>query len=100
MGVSTMASYRNSQLFEVIGLDPALCAEIFEDAGCVLGGKTLAGLLEDCLVRHRAAYEAETNPLQDTGLYRFRQHGERHASSPEIVRRLHRYIKSPTDENF
>ena len=41
MGVSTMASYRNSQLFEVIGLDPALCAEIFEDAGCVLGGKTL-----------------------------------------------------------
>ncbi len=28
MGVSTMASYRNSQLFEVIGLDPALCAEV------------------------------------------------------------------------
>ena len=100
MGVSTMASYRNSQLFEVIGLDPALCAEIFEDAGCVLGGKTLDGLFEDCTVRHRAAYEAEANPLQDTGLYRFRQHGERHASSPEIVRRLHRYIKSPTDENF
>jgi glutamate synthase domain-containing protein 2/glutamate synthase domain-containing protein 1/glutamate synthase domain-containing protein 3 len=100
MGVSTMASYRNSQLFEVIGLDPALCAEIFEDAGCVLGGKTLDGLLEDCLVRHAAAYSPGTNPLQDTGLYRFRQNGERHATSPEIVRRLHRYIKSPTNENF
>jgi glutamate synthase domain-containing protein 2/glutamate synthase domain-containing protein 3 len=100
MGVSTMASYRNSQLFEVIGLDPALCAEVFEDAGCVLGGKTLNGLLEDCIVRHAVAYAAETNPLQDTGLYRFRQNGERHATSPEIVRRLHRYIKSPNDENF
>jgi len=100
MGVSTMASYRNSQLFEVIGLDPALCAEVFEDAGCVLGGKTLDGLLEDCLIRHQAAYAADTKPLQDTGLYRFRQQGERHATSPEIVRRLHRYIKSPTDENF
>jgi glutamate synthase domain-containing protein 2/glutamate synthase domain-containing protein 1/glutamate synthase domain-containing protein 3 len=100
MGVSTIASYRNSQLLEVIGLDPALCAEIFEDAGCTLGGKTLDELLEDCLVRHASAYSPTTAPLQDTGLYRFRQNGERHSNSPEIVRRLHRYIKSPTDENF
>ncbi len=100
MGVSTVASYRNSQLFEVIGLDPALCAEIFADAGCVLGGKTLAGLFEDCLVRHAAAHAPNAAALQDTGLYRFRHNGERHSNSPEIVRRLHRYIKSPTDENF
>ena len=100
MGVSTMASYRNSQLFEVIGLDPGLCAEVFEDASCVLGGKTLEGLLEDCLVRHAAAFSTTASPLQDLGFYRFRQQGERHSTSPEIVRRLHRYIKSPTDENF
>jgi glutamate synthase domain-containing protein 2/glutamate synthase domain-containing protein 1/glutamate synthase domain-containing protein 3 len=100
MGVSTIASYRNSQLFEVIGLDPALCADVFEDAGCVLGGKTLDGLFEDCLVRHAAAHSPNAAALQDTGLYRFRHSGERHSNSPEIVRRLHRYIKSPTGENF
>ena len=99
MGVSTIASYRNSQLFEVIGLDPALCGEIFESASSVLGGKSLDSLLGDCLVRHSAAYSANA-ALQDSGLYRFRQNGEKHATSPEIVRRLHRYIKSPTDENF
>jgi len=100
MGVSAIASYRNSQLFEVIGLDPALCAEVFENAGCVLGGKSLDSLLDDCLVRHAAAYSTSNATLHDTGLYRFRQNGERHSNSPEIVRRLHRYIKSPTDENF
>ena len=100
MGVSTIASYSNSQLFEVIGLDPALCAEVFENAGCVLGGKTLDGLLADCLARHQTAFSADFGNLEDTGLYRFRQQGERHANSPEIVRRLHRYIKSPTEENF
>ena len=100
MGVSTISSYRNSQLFEVIGLDPALCADIFEDAGCALGGKTLDALLDDCLVRHAASYSSTAAALQDSGLYRFRHNGERHATSPEIVRRLHRYIKSPTDENF
>jgi glutamate synthase (ferredoxin) len=100
MGVSTIASYRNSQLFEVIGLDPALCADVFADAGCVLGGKTLDALLDDCRIRHAAAYSRDAAALQDSGLYRFRHNGERHSNSPEIVRRLHRYIKSPTDENF
>jgi glutamate synthase domain-containing protein 2/glutamate synthase domain-containing protein 1/glutamate synthase domain-containing protein 3 len=100
MGVSTIASYRNSQLFEVIGLDPELCADVFESASCVLGGKSLDGLLGDCLARHAAAFLTDNAALQDSGLYRFRQNGEKHASSPEIVRRLHRYIKSPTDENF
>src|SRR5216684_8706449 len=32
MGVSTMASYRNSHLFEIVGLAEDLCAEYFEDA--------------------------------------------------------------------
>src|SRR6201987_879793 len=56
MGVSTISRYRNSQLFEVMGLDPALCAEVFESAGCVLGGKTLDNLLADCLIRHQTAF--------------------------------------------
>src|SRR5215831_18899670 len=32
MGVSTLASYRNSYLFEIVGLSEDLCAEFFEDA--------------------------------------------------------------------
>ena len=39
MGISTVASYRNSQLFEIVGLDPKAMAEFFEDASAVLGGK-------------------------------------------------------------
>ncbi|HXY50209.1 MAG TPA: glutamate synthase large subunit [Terriglobales bacterium] len=100
MGVSTMASYRNSQLFEVIGLDRTLCDDLFGDAACVAGTKSLSHLLQDCLDRHAVAYAADGARLADAGLYRFRQHGERHSSSPELVRRLHRYIKSPSGENF
>ena len=32
MGISTVASYRNSHLFEIVGLDPEVCEEFFEDA--------------------------------------------------------------------
>ncbi|MFZ0138025.1 MAG: glutamate synthase large subunit [Candidatus Sulfotelmatobacter sp.] len=99
MGISTMSSYRNSQIFETIGLDPAVCEEFFEDAGRTLSGKSLDGLLEDCLACHAAGFGSSAAEFRDAGLYRFRRNGELHSSSPELVRRMHRYIKSPTPEN-
>jgi glutamate synthase domain-containing protein 2/glutamate synthase domain-containing protein 1/glutamate synthase domain-containing protein 3 len=100
MGISTIASYRNSQLFETVGLDEDLRAQFFEDAGGALGGTGLDELLQDCLDRHSAAFGAQDPELRDHGLYRFRHNGESHATSPELVRRMHRYIKTPNQENY
>jgi glutamate synthase (ferredoxin) len=100
MGISTIASYRNSQLFETIGLDADLRAKFFEDAGGALAGKGLDNLLDDCIERHALAFKPENSELRDLGLYRFRHGGERHAASPDLVRRMHRFIKSPSKENY
>jgi glutamate synthase (ferredoxin) len=100
MGISTVASYRNSQLFETIGLDEELRARFFEDTGGALGGKGLDELLEDCVQRHAAAFGTKNSQLRDLGLYRFRREGERHATSPDLVRRMHHYIQLPTRENY
>jgi glutamate synthase (ferredoxin) len=105
MGISTIASYRNSHLFEIIGLDADVCSRFFEDASSSLAGKGLTELLQDCVDRHDSVFSITfptmtmTAQLQDHGLYRFRHQGEQHASSPELVRRMHRYIKFPTEEN-
>jgi glutamate synthase (ferredoxin) len=99
MGISTMSSYRNSQIFETIGLDQAVCDEFFEDAGRALSGKTLDDLFADCISSHAAGFGSAGAEFRDSGLYRFRHNGEQHANSPELVRRMHRYIKSPTPEN-
>jgi glutamate synthase (ferredoxin) len=99
MGISTIRSYRNSQLFETIGLDPGVCSEFFENAGHTLSGKTLDDLLRDCISAHAAGFESAAAEFRDAGLYRFRRNGEQHATSPELVRRMHRYIKSPTEDN-
>jgi glutamate synthase domain-containing protein 2/glutamate synthase domain-containing protein 1/glutamate synthase domain-containing protein 3 len=100
MGISTLSSYRNSRLFTVVGLDAVVCDEYFEDAASVLGGKSLADILEATLSRHADAFNAASPGLQDAGLYRFRQAGERHATSPELMRRLHKYIREPGAENY
>ena len=68
---------------------PALCS----------AAKRLVELLEDSLERHASLPIVARQPaLQDFGLYRFRHRAEQHASSPELVRRMHRYLKSPTGE--
>ncbi|HET7208751.1 MAG TPA: glutamate synthase large subunit, partial [Terriglobales bacterium] len=95
MGISTIASYRNSQLFEIIGLDTELCSEFFADAGQTIGGKNLDDILRDYLCFHSAGFNTPTAEFRDLGLYRFRHNGERHGNSPELVRRMHRHIKSP-----
>jgi len=99
MGIATVASYRNSQLFETIGLDAELCHDFFENAGRSLGGKNLEHILADYLQFHSAGFKAPAAEFRDSGLYRYRHNAEQHANSPELVRRMHRYIKSPTAEN-
>ncbi len=100
MGISTLASYRNSHLFEALGLDEDICREYFEDAGCYPGTKTLDLLLQDYLKMHEAAYDTAKDGLEDHGLYRFRKGEELHSSSPELVRRLHAHIKHPAGGHF
>ncbi len=56
MGISTAASYRNSQLFEIVGLDPEVAAEFFPAASAHLAGKSLAALLEEACERHALAF--------------------------------------------
>jgi glutamate synthase (ferredoxin) len=100
MGISTVASYRNSHLFETIGLDAEICEEFFEDASSSLGGRNLDDILETSIFSHQRAFAASDAPMQDAGLYRFRHAGEKHSTSPDLVRRMHAYLKSPTPENY
>jgi glutamate synthase domain-containing protein 2/glutamate synthase domain-containing protein 1/glutamate synthase domain-containing protein 3 len=95
MGVSTLASYRNSHLFEIVGLSEDLCAEFFEDVADFPGQKSLDDLLNDYLRMHKAGFSGPSEELADSGLFRFRKGAELHANSPEIVRRLHAHVRAP-----
>src|SRR5882762_2553256 len=95
MGVSTLASYRNSCLFEIVGLSEEICAEYFEDAADFAGQKSLDDLLGDYLRLHSEAFAKTGEEMPDSGLFRFRKGAELHANSPEVVRRLHAHVKAP-----
>jgi glutamate synthase (ferredoxin) len=100
MGISTLASYRNAQLFEVIGLDGKLCHSFFTDAPRVAEATSISQLLEDYLYNHALAYAADHKAPRDAGLYRFRKEGEIHQTSPDLMRRIQALVKNPGDESY
>ncbi len=100
MGVSTLASYRNSYLFEIVGLSEQFCAEFFEDAADFAGQKSLDDLLADYLKMHENAFAAPAEEMHDAGFYRFRKGAELHANSPEVVRRIHAHVKAPDAKKY
>ena len=100
MGISTVASYRNSQLFEILGLSEELCADFFEDAADFAGPKSLDDLLSDYLRMHQSAFSQTFADMPDSGLYRFRKGAELHANSPEVIRRLHAQMRAPENQKY
>ncbi|MDQ4034321.1 MAG: glutamate synthase large subunit [Chloroflexota bacterium] len=88
MGISTIASYRGGQIFDVIGLDSRLTERCFPAAngwpGSV-GADAIGRMLVD---RHRRAFAAVAPALEDPGFVRFRGSGEAHAYAPKVVKAL------------
>jgi len=63
----TLASYRNSHLFEIVGLSEDLCAEVFEDAADYPGQKSLDDLLGLSALAQSGLLR-RTDELTDSGL--------------------------------
>ncbi|HLP40821.1 MAG TPA: glutamate synthase central domain-containing protein, partial [Fibrobacteria bacterium] len=92
MGISTIQSYIGAQIFEAVGLAQDVVDEYFCGTVSRLGGIDLATLEEETLIRHRFAYpevpEEDANDLEVGGQYQWRQRGERHMLTPEVIHKL------------
>ena len=87
MGISTVQSYRGSQIFEAVGLDQELIEEHFTGTPSPLWGIGMKELGRELIERHRRAY----GPAQDGrvlpvgGDLQWRRDGETHKWNPKSV---------------
>ncbi len=89
MGISTLASYRGGQLFEVIGLSEALAERCFPAAPRLAGAADETRLAAEAIARHARAYQPPVAPpLADPGFVRFRGDGELHAFAPAVAKAI------------
>jgi glutamate synthase (NADPH/NADH) large chain len=87
-GISIISAYRGGCEFEVFGLSRALTAEFFPGAPSRISGIGLAGLEQQALRRHAAAWTEATPSPAIGGFFRIRAGQESHAHDAKTIHLL------------
>ena len=96
MGISTIPSYCGAQIFEAVGLEPALVDRHFTGTPSRIGGIGLDVLAREALDRHARAYPATHHGdlLPLGGVYAWRRDGEHHMWNPETIALLQHAVRA------
>ena len=91
MGICTIASYRNSRLFDVIGLDDEIVDSCFEGSHSDLAGLGYEDIEKRIEKQHFNAFFDDKHmfPLDLGGFYKYINGGEYHDYGPATTRAMH-----------
>ncbi|HCS27247.1 MAG TPA: glutamate synthase large subunit, partial [Spongiibacteraceae bacterium] len=93
MGISTIASYRGAQLFEIVGLDDAIVELCFRGAASRIQGADFAELQKDQEALATIAW-IPRKPISPGGQLKFVHGQEFHAFNPDVVVGLQDAVQS------
>lgn len=93
MGISTIASYRCSKLFEAVGLHRDVSDLCFQGVVSRIGGATFADFQQDLMNLSKRAW-LQRKPLDQGGLLKYIHGGEYHAYNPDVVGTLQKAVQS------
>ena len=99
MGISTISSYRGSQLFEIVGLDNDVVNLCFTNTTSRVRGKNFKDI--DKELRSLDDYaRSNLSDMNVGGLLKYIHGGEYHAYNPEIVKKLQEAVSSGSDTTY
>nr|WP_081772564.1 glutamate synthase large subunit [Pantoea sp. IMH] len=93
MGISTIASYRCSKLFEAVGLHRDVSGLCFQGVVSRIGGANFSDFQQDLLNLAKRAW-LQRKPLDQGGLFKYVHGGEYHAYNPDVVGTLQKAVQS------
>ncbi|HYM41289.1 MAG TPA: glutamate synthase large subunit [Steroidobacteraceae bacterium] len=93
MGISTIASYRSSQLFEIVGLADEVVALCFTGTESRVAGADFADLESDALALAARAWNPRES-LAQGGLLKYVHGGEYHMYNPDVIAALQAAVAS------
>jgi glutamate synthase (NADPH/NADH) large chain len=99
MGISSVASYRGSQLFEIVGLADEVVDLCFRATTSRVQGADFADLQEDVQQLVKLAWNPR-KALDQGGLLKFVHGGEQHAYNPDVVKAIHQAVQSGEWEDY
>ncbi|MDW6093723.1 glutamate synthase large subunit [Vibrio rhizosphaerae] len=99
MGISTVASYRCSQLFEAVGLHRELVDLCFHGVATRIQGANFEDFQQDLFNLSRKAW-AKRKSIDHGGLLKFVHGGEYHAYNPGVVNHLQAAVRSGDTQDY
>lgn len=99
MGISTIASYRCSQLFEAIGLHDEVVELCFKGVSSRIQGAAFEDFQQDLFNLAKLAWIAR-KPLNQGGLLKYVHGGEYHSYNPDVVTSLQKAVRSGSYEDY
>jgi glutamate synthase (NADPH/NADH) large chain len=87
MGISTIASYRSAQLFEIVGLGDEVVRLCFEGTDSRIQGADFTDLKADTEYLARRAWDPAEG-VEQGGLLKYMHDGEYHMYNPDVVATL------------
>ncbi len=104
IGISTLNSYRSSQLFECIGINTKVVDKYFPNTATRIQGIGLYEIEKEIAKRHKRAYiEREVDAdldLEIGGQYRWRRNGEKHQFNPLSVAKLQKSVRDNDPKTY
>lgn len=99
MGISTIASYRCSQLFEAVGIHPDVVNLCFNGVTTRIAGANFTDFEQDLF---KLAHQAWTvpQPLALGGLLKYVHGGEYHTYNPDVVTTLQTAVRSGEQTDY
>jgi len=99
MGISTITSYRNACLFEIIGLHKSVMSICFPKIKSRISGATFADLQKDTLKCHQRAWKPHLN-IERGGQLKYVHGGEYHCYNPDVVSLLQQAVTTGEQQDY
>ncbi|OIQ23138.1 glutamate synthase large subunit [Lacinutrix sp. MedPE-SW] len=101
IGISTLNSYRGSQLFECIGIKSSTVEKYFPNTTTRIQGIGLREIEQEIVKRHKKAFHKNIEPtIEVGGDYRWRRGQEKHMFNPLTVAKLQESVRTNKASTF
>ena len=104
MGISTISSYRNSRLFDVIGLNEEIVSECFDGTIGFLKGLSYDDIDARLNSNHQRAFtnafEGKKNALYKGGFYKYKKGEEFHDFSRPTISAIQKCAETGSQEDY
>ena len=102
IGISTLNSYRGSQIFEALGLKTNFINKYFKNTPSRIEGVGLYVLEKEISQRVNYAFNSDSNfsSIKTGGDYRWRRDGESHMFNPKTISKLQDSVRKESFSSF